>query len=112
MSKELDEAPVAPLTRQEREGMHELSIKAYGKRLAWQKMLRKGELREAVDTTQNGDPIKLKKLHHFTMKEIYDNMNKIITDNAIAAALAAAKKLADKEAKGKADAVPQEASSN
>lgn len=89
------EAPVAPLTRAEREAMHELSIKAYGKRMAWQKMLRKGELREAADMTKNGDPIKVKKLHHFTLKEIFDNMHEIITANAAAAA----KALADKKAK-------------
>jgi hypothetical protein len=112
MSTELDQAPVAPLTRQEREGMNKLSTEAYGKRLQWQKMLRKGELRDAADMTQNGDPIKVKKLHHFTLREIFNNMNKIVTDNAIAAATAAAKALADKQAKEKESEVSKEAGSN
>jgi hypothetical protein len=104
------EAPTLPLTRAEREAMHELSIKAYGKRLAWQKKLAKGELREAVDMTKNGDPIKVKKLHHFTLKEIYENMHKIIADNAAAAAKALAdKKAKEEEAKNE---VSKEASSN
>ncbi len=89
------ETPVLPLTRQEREAMNKLSADAYGKRLQWQKMLRKGELREAADMTKNGDPIKVKKLHHFTLSEIFNNMKMIIENNAASAA----KALADKKAK-------------
>lgn len=89
---ELTEAPTAPLTRKEREAMNKLSMDAYGRRLHWQKMLRKGEYRQEAAMTKNGNPISVKRLHYFTMKEVYDTMNKVIADRAFAEALEIAKK--------------------
>ena len=100
MSIQLTEAPTLPLTRTERQGMDQLSIEAYGKRLEWQKKLNRGEKRPEVGTTAAGDPISLKRLHYFTLQEIYDNMVKIIAENKAAAEKAraeAAAKVTTKE---------------
>lgn len=77
------DALVAPLTRNEREDMNALSTEAYGKRLEWQKLLRKGELRPGRIVPNSGKGfLDIKRLHHFTVNEVKLKMEKILTDCA------------------------------
>lgn len=87
------EALMEPLTRKEREEMNTLSTQAYGKRLHWQKMLRKGELRPETAQTSGGESIAVRRLHHFTVNEIKLTMQKILTERAEAAAKAETERL-------------------
>lgn len=89
-----DEALVAPLTRQEREAMNTLSEAAYGKRLQWQKMLRKGEFKPETAQTSNGEALQVRRLHHFTVNEIRVTMQKILREREEAAAKAATERAA------------------
>lgn len=92
------EALTEPLTRKEREEMNELSTQAYGKRLQWQKMLRKGELRPETAQTSGGDSIAVRRLHHFTVNEIKLTMQKILVERAEAAAKAEAERIEKEKA--------------
>lgn len=85
-----------PLTRKEREEMHALSTAAYGKRLQWQKMLRKGEYKPESTYTSNGDALQVRRLHHFTVNEIRVTMQKVLKEREEAANKAAAER-AEKE---------------
>lgn len=100
-----------PLTRNEREEMQKLSTDAYGKPSVWQKMLRKGELRPAKTYTSAGDPIDVKRLHHFTVNEIKLTMQKIVTDREEAAKVAAAKREEERKAQQEAELKAKEAAS-
>lgn len=75
----------AELTRKERELLNGISLEVYGKKAAWQKMLRRGEYRAATDFTKNGQSILVQRLHHFTLTEIYNGMLKIIQERVDAA---------------------------
>lgn len=87
-----EDALLEPLTRAEREEMKALSKQAYGKLYAFQKLLKKGELKEADAKTNNGDPIKVKVVEYFTIQQIKDKMTKIVADNVAALAAEEAKK--------------------
>lgn len=98
-----------PLTREEREEIKALSIKAYGKSSAYQKLLKKGELVPAKATTADGAPIDVKRVEYFTIQKVKERMEKIIADNLEAAANEAAKRKKEAESANKgpgADSVP------
>jgi len=88
-----EETLTEPLTRAEREMMNALSLQAYGKRLEWQKMLRKGELRPETIQTSSGDGIAGKRLHYFTVDQIRLTMKKILADREEAARKSEAERL-------------------
>jgi len=90
-----------PLTREEREAMNALSTEVYGKKLAWQKMLRKGEYRPTTIQTSHGDALPIKQLHRFTVNEIRLTMKKILAEREEAAKVAEAKR-AEERAKQQA----------
>lgn len=100
-----------PLTRNEREEMKKLSLDAYGKQGAWQKMLNKGELRPGTAYTNAGDQVNVKKLHHFTVNEIKLTMQKVITEREEAAKVAAAKRENERQAQQEAELKAKEATS-
>lgn len=81
------------LTRKERDVLGDLSMEVYGRRLAWQKMLRKGEYRPDTDVDGSGNAIMVQRLHHFTLTEIYNNMEKIINERLAAQNEAAIKEI-------------------
>lgn len=74
-----------PLTRKEREELSELSLQLYGKRLQWQKMLRKGQLKPSVEVDNSGKAVSVMRMHHFTVNEIYKTMQQILIDRDKAA---------------------------
>jgi len=70
----------APLTREEREHLNTLSEEVYGKRLKWQKIMRKGQLKPSTELNGNGNPISVMRMHHFTLNEIYRTMKQILVE--------------------------------
>lgn len=99
---------IEPLMREEREELNELSLKAYGKRLEWQKVLRRGELKPEVTQTANGDSVTIKRLHHLTVNDVALKMEKILTDREEQAKKAAEE--AANKAKGEENGTEQKAS--
>ena len=73
-----------PLTKADRATFNELSVKAYGKYTRWQQLMRKGEYEVVTAVTNNGDPIQIKRLKHFTLDQIFSTMKKIINDQEAA----------------------------
>lgn len=71
---------IEPLMREEREELNALSLKVYGRRLEWQSVLRKGELRPETAQTANGETITIKRLHHLTVNDVALKMEKILTE--------------------------------
>jgi hypothetical protein len=71
---------LASLSREERESLNALSLEVYGKRLQWQKMMQKGQLKPTVSTDSSGKAISVMRMHHFTVEEIHKTMSQILTD--------------------------------
>jgi hypothetical protein len=86
----------SPPTRNQREKLNALSEAAYGQRLKWQKIMRKGQLKPSVDVNSNGNPISVMRMHHFTLEEIYKTMSQILEDRA-AAEIASKEVVTEKE---------------
>ena len=62
------------ITRKDREELCELSLQLYGKKYAWQKMLKQGEWKEEVVMNRNGQPMKVKRQVHLTLEQVVDRM--------------------------------------
>jgi len=73
------------MTREERNAICELSLQVYGKKYAWQKMLKKGELVEQTLMSSNGTALKVKVQKHLTIDDVLASMEKIIEDKNAAA---------------------------
>ena len=99
---------VEPLTRAEREELNELSLKAYGRKLAWQKMVRKGELKEETAMTSGGQPIKVKRLHQISVDEAVKRMQNVLKEREEQAKKAAEEAAA--QAKGEENGESKETS--
>lgn len=98
------------MTRQERMELCELSLQVYGRRYAWQKMLRKGELVEEKAVSNNGNPLTIKRLKHLTLEDVLARMEKVIADKQEAAAKAAEE--AAKQTQGEANGPKEENQEN
>lgn len=75
-----NEPLLEPLTREERESLQELSVQAFGLPNKWQKLLKKGELEPAKIITANGDAFDGKRLKRFTVQQVKEKMEKILSD--------------------------------
>lgn len=74
----MEQPILPPLTKLEREEFKELSMKAFGKSSAWNKLLNNGELVEGTIMTKNNQIIKAKSTKYLTLTEIYNKMNEIV----------------------------------
>jgi len=99
-TKEETQAPAAPpvqkweytpLTRAERDLMNAMSLDAYGKANHWKKMLKNGENRPENAVSANGNPMKVSRLHHYTVAEIKTKMETLLRERQEAKAAAEAK---------------------
>jgi hypothetical protein len=84
-----------PLTRVKREELNALSLEVYGKRLRWQKILAKGQLKPSVELNNAGNAVSVMRMHHFTVSEIYRTMAQVLKDRD--AAVEAAKNVDTKK---------------
>ncbi len=73
------------MTRQERLAICDLSLQVYGKKYAWQKMLKRGEFVEETVLSNNGNELKVKRQKHLTMTDVLARMQKVIEDKNAAA---------------------------
>lgn len=66
------------LTRQEREAMNDLSLKVFGRKSYWQKLLKNGEFRPQKTLTKNGQPIEVLRWHPLTVDDVLAKMEEQI----------------------------------
>jgi hypothetical protein len=69
------------ITRKQREELNELSLKLYGRKYAWQKMMKQGEWRDGVYFTKNSQPMKVKKHTNLSLEDVIARMNDQVKKN-------------------------------
>jgi hypothetical protein len=95
------------LNRKDREELCQLSLQLYGRKYAWQKMMKKGEWIEETQLNKNGNPTKVKRWQPLTLEQVLEKM----LDQEYKNQEAAKKVAAEKEAKnGKETSQTQEVS--